>query len=176
MTGRLDEQAARPLGDRERRWLLAFAIAVILSTSALLLTLPPAAPRPAPTSAPPLAAGASANRPTPPRRQRQLREVEATALRFLRGYLVFVYGRGPAAGVEAATGRLRRRLGRGRLRVSPATLRRHPRVVEIGLLRLRDGRFVVKAEIADGGPARYAIELTVSRRNVGWRVSGVADH
>ncbi|MEA2361303.1 MAG: hypothetical protein QOD71_448 [Thermoleophilaceae bacterium] len=175
MIGPLGGQAARTLGERERRELFALATAVILGAAGLLLTLPPDPPRPPRAGTAPLAAAAAANRATPSRPQHEPAKAEATTRRFLRGYLAFLYGRGAASAIEATTAALRDQLADTRLRVPPAALRRHPRVTEVELRRVRGDRFAATAGVV-GGAARYAIELTVARDHGRWRVAGVADH
>jgi hypothetical protein len=102
--------------------------------------------------------------------------VERAARRFLRAYLPFVYGRGPARAIQPATAALRARLARSRVRVPPAARRRYPRVVALRLRAAAAGRFAVSARIEDGGQARYPIELVAARRDGRWRVVEAGGH
>jgi hypothetical protein len=127
----------------------------------------PAAGRPRPDAARPLPAG------LPPRVPAG---VEHAARRFLGAYLPFLYGRGPARAVEPITAELRARLARSRVRVPPAVRRRHPRVVALRPRVVDGSRFAVSARVADGGAARYPIELGIARRGGRWRVVEAGGH
>lgn len=96
------------------------------------------------------------------------------ARRFLRGYLSYLYGQGPARALRGSTDVLRRRLALARLRVPPAARRRHPRVVRVVADPLDRGHWHVVATIADGGVARYPIELLVTTGADGARVAEVS--
>ncbi|MBA3263652.1 MAG: hypothetical protein H0T69_14505 [Thermoleophilaceae bacterium] len=176
MIGRLGALANRRLGERERHGLFGLAAGVIVCAAALLLALPAdLQPQSRPVGAP-LTAAPPAQGAAPAERSNDLGEAEATARRFLGGYLRLLYGRGPATAIAAATDRLRHRLARTRVRVTPAARRRRPRIIDIQIVPVRGGGFAATAEIGDGGPARYPIELAVARHRGGWRVFEVADH
>jgi hypothetical protein len=102
--------------------------------------------------------------------------VEPAARRFLRGYLPFLYGRGPARAIEPATAELRARLVRSRVRVPPAARRRYPRVVAFQVRAAGGGRFAVSARVEDGGAVRYPVVLVVARRGGRWRVVEAGGH
>lgn len=172
MIERLRRLAGRPIAERERRGAFAIAAAVLLAAAALLLlagdgslTAPPPALRepPGPPASQPPPAPAAPPRGAP----------EAAAARFLRGYLPFLYGRGGAAAIGAASPRLIERLVRSRVRVSPAARERRPRIVAIGAHRLGPGRVALTARIGDGGVAEYPIALTLARRSGRWLVVSV---
>ncbi len=101
------------------------------------------------------------------------RAVVRQARRFLRGYLPYLYGQGPARAVQGSTAMLRRRLEIARLRVSPAARKRRPRVVRVTADPLDGGRWHVVATIADGGVAQYPIELLLTTRAGAVRVGEV---
>jgi hypothetical protein len=96
------------------------------------------------------------------------------ARRFLRGYLPYLYGQGPARAIRGSTDVLRRRLTAARLRVPPAARRRHPRVVRVVADPLDLGRWHVVATVADGGVSRYPIELLITTGAGGVRVAEVS--
>lgn len=96
------------------------------------------------------------------------------ARRFLSGYLSYLYGQGPVRGIRGSTDALRRRLSRARLRVSPAARRRHPRIVRVTAEPLDSDRWHVVATVADGGVARYPIELLIATQAHGARVVEVS--
>lgn len=96
------------------------------------------------------------------------------ARRFLRGYLSYLYGQGPARALRGSTDVLRRRLASARLRVPPAARRRRPRVVRVVADPLDRGRWHVVATVADGGVARYPIELLITTGADGARVAEVS--
>ncbi|MDP2710337.1 MAG: hypothetical protein Q8O56_03885 [Solirubrobacteraceae bacterium] len=187
MIGRLRALAERPIEAHERRRAFALAAAVVLIAAVGLLAVRPAdrngeirAPA---ASAPPIA---TAPNDTPARREPSAgaegapppegiaaERVERTARRFLDGYLAYLYGHGRAGAIRAATPALARRLARNRPRVSPATRQRRPRVTDLSAQRLDPGRELVVAEIADGGVARYPLELVLVRRGGRWLVDRV---
>jgi hypothetical protein len=149
---------------------------------------PPAADRtdsaPSPTPRDAEDAGKPAHRARPDTRRqlppgpaRRVPEgVERAARRFLRAYMPFLYGRGPARAIQPTTAELRARLTRSRVRVPPAARHRHPHVEALRLRAAAAGRFAVSARIEDGGPARYPIELAVAHRDGRWRVVEAGGH
>jgi len=163
----------------ERRRLRTFAVAAaILSAATLALTW---ANRPQPTDKPTVDAAPTQPSPppsraavaigTPPRARAQepkqpSRRLRATASRFLRSYLPYLYGQAPLRTVQGASLELRRRLARERRRVPPAARRRRPRARTLrrgGLVQ--DARaWRVTARVADGDVATYPIELLIANR------------
>ena len=103
----------------------------------------------------------------------QLGHARRIARTFLAGYLLFAYGRAPAASVRAVTPALRRQLKRERVQVTPVERRRRPRVVTLTAVGQASGVVVATAIIEDGGIANYALRLTVRRTSRGWLVSRV---
>jgi hypothetical protein len=179
---RLRELLDRPIADRDRRRVFAACAAALVCTAALLLGIgdgastpdqpPTAVPAPTPSETPrsltsPPAPASSPAAPGVPGAARSV------ARRFLRGYLLFLYGRGPAGGIRGATPPLVERLARSRVRVPAAALRRHPSVAEVQGHRLAADRVVLAASVDDGGVSRYPIELTLARRAGRWLVVSV---
>lgn len=164
MIRHLRQLAARPIAESERRAAFAIAAAVVLVAAVGLLasggdSLPSpatsAAPDPARLSSPP-----SVSRRSAP---------EAAAIRFLEGYLPFLYGqRGPRS-IRVATPRLAERLVRSRVRVPPAARARRPRLEAIGVRGLAGSRALVGARVGDG-VVSYTIALALSRLEDGWLV------
>jgi hypothetical protein len=182
---RLQALLERPIAEHERRRAFALAASVVLIAAVGLLALgraaddaprrvvpaPEATERPAPAPSPPPGGagveGAGLPDGVPPR------GVESAARRFLDGYLGYLYGRGPVSAIRAAAPELARRLSRARLRISPATRHRRPRVAELSAQRLGRGGEIVVAQIADGDIAHYPIELVLERRSGRWLVARV---
>lgn len=187
MIGWLRSLAERPIQAHERRRAFALAAAVVLIAAVGLLAVRPAdqdgETRAPAVSAPPIATapddaparrGPSAGAEGAPAPEGIAAErVERTARRFLDGYLAYLYGRGRARAIRAATPALARRLARNRPRVSPATRQRRPRVTGLSAQRLDRRRELVVAEIVDGGVSRYPIELVLLRHGDRWLVDRV---
>jgi hypothetical protein len=94
------------------------------------------------------------------------------ARRFLPAYLALVYGAGSGrARFPSASRPLADRLARSKLRVSPASRRRRPRIAGLDVDQL-GGVVTVAARIADGQVA-YSIDLTVERIGGRWLVTRV---
>jgi hypothetical protein len=178
---RLHKLLARPIGEDQRTSAFALAAgAVLLGLLALSLTRPhahPATPR-QPTAAA-AAAPASPYPDSAPSRAPAVSAWELAAQRaargFLSGYLRYLYGHARAGAIRDATAALARRLASERLRVSPAQRRRHPRLVALRVGLQGPAVVVVGARIADGGVARYPIELTLHRQRRRWLVSAIGD-
>jgi hypothetical protein len=170
VSGRLRRLLARPIAERERqRAFVVVAAVLLLGAGALTLIAPPretphrSQPR-TPASVP---APASTTTTAPPvvAPERPPQTVTRPAWRFLADYLAFVYGHARARTFAAASRSLRRRLASRPPRVSPAMRRRHPHVVRLTGHRLANrSRWVLTATIADGGAARYPIELVIETR------------
>jgi hypothetical protein len=167
MTGPLARLLARPLADRDRRRaFVAVAIGLLLTAAALTLIAPPRAERAAPlahrtVSTPALSP--STTRPSAPAGPPPVM-VDA-GRRFLQDYLNYLYGHTRGRTFAAASASLRRSLASHPARVSPAMRRRHPHVADLTGHRLQGGsRWVLTATIADGGAARYPVELVIATR------------
>src|SRR5436190_13807485 len=115
MTGRVGALMDRPIADRHRGRLFTLAATMIVIAAGALSSArdtpgPPvgdrATPRPA-QQAPPRVPS-NATRPAPPLAAR------ASARRFLRGYLAFLYGRARPERIAEATPELADRLRRDR--------------------------------------------------------------
>lgn len=180
MIERLRTLADRPIAEHERRRAFALAAASVLIATARLLTLQApdqgdVALRPAPAQPEPQAPAPAA--PASPGAGRPggvaSREAESTARRFLEGYLAYLYGRGPVSAIRGATHELAGRLRRARPRISPATRRRRPRVIELSAQALGRNRELVVAQIADGDIAQYPIELVLEHQSGRWLVARV---
>lgn len=97
----------------------------------------------------------------------------AVAERFLGSYLPFVYGRVRAGSVSAVTPELRRALLRERAQVTPAELRRHPRVISLQVVGTSAEVVLATAIVEDSGITTYALRFTLERDAGSWAVSGV---
>jgi hypothetical protein len=102
-----------------------------------------------------------------------LARARVVAVRFLAGYLAFVYGRGSAGSVQGATPELRRQLLLDRAEVTPAERHRRPRVVSLSAVGQAPGTVLASAVVDDGGVASYALRITLRQGPEGWLVSGV---
>jgi hypothetical protein len=96
-------------------------------------------------------------------------------VRFLRGYVAFVYGRASADELEGLSADLRRSLRRARVRVPPARARRTPRLVRVVAVLQAPGVVQVTAAIDDGDLTPYPVTAFVERRDGGWLVTHLAD-
>jgi hypothetical protein len=174
---RLRDLADRPIADDERRRLFALAAAVLALAAVALAALAPAPdhdPAPPARPEPPASVAPAAPPPAPVTRSTPVPQgAERAARRFLKGYLRFLYGHAGAREIERATPQLRRRLSRSRLRVPPAARRRRPRVARLEARLMAAGEVAVRAEVADGGVARYPVAVTVRPGAGGWRVVAV---
>jgi hypothetical protein len=103
----------------------------------------------------------------------QFERARQVARTFLAAYLLFAYGRAPAASVGAVTPSLRRQLARERVQVTPVERSRHPKVASLTAVGKAARVVVATALIDDGGNANYAVRLTVRRTGRGWLVSRV---
>jgi hypothetical protein len=97
------------------------------------------------------------------------------ALRFLRGYLAYSYGRGRPQAIRAADPRLIAALRQARPRVPPAAGRRHPRITSLQVLAQAPGTAQATATITDGSALQYPLVFYLDRRPSGWTVTRLAD-
>jgi hypothetical protein len=164
--GSLRQLAARPIAESERRAAFAIAAAIVLIAAfGLLVGGGGSLPAPATTATPDPARLSS---PPPARRSAP----EAATVRFLEGYLPFLYGqRGPSS-IRIATPRLAERLVRSRVRVPPAAHARRPRLEAIGAAGIAGSRALVRARVGDG-VVSYTIALALARRGDRWLVVSV---
>lgn len=184
MIARLRGLAARPIHQVQRAFAVA-ALLLILATLALTATTTRpdheqaarpatrAAASPPATVVPPAAPhGGAEDRAAAP----GAALVKGVAREFLAGYLAALYGRSTVGEIDHTSRGLRRRLTRLRLRISPATRRRHPVIQRLEVTALRRGsRWRAVATIADGGVATYPIGLTLTRARHGVVVSGLLE-
>jgi hypothetical protein len=171
---RLQTLGDRRVGDRDRPGLFALASGAIVAVALVLLALPAghqphSQPTGPPTTRPSAPVVAAAERAAPSG------QADATARRFLGGYLRLLYGRRSAAALAATTARVRHRLARTQSPRKAAARGRHPRILRLEVVPVRGGRFAAMAQIGDGA-RRYPIDLLLRRRPGGWRVVEVSDH
>lgn len=96
-------------------------------------------------------------------------------VRFLRGYVAFLYGRANADDLQGASADLRRSLRRSRVRVPPARARRTARIAHVDVVLQAPGVVQVTAMIDDGDLTPYPVTAFVERRDGRWLVSHLAD-
>jgi hypothetical protein len=96
-------------------------------------------------------------------------------VRFLRGYVAFLYGRANADELVGASADLRRALRRSRVRVPPARARRTPRLVRVDAVLQAPGVVEMTATIEDGDLAPYPVAAFVERRDARWLITHLAD-
>jgi hypothetical protein len=118
------------------------------------------APRPAPVAA---------------ARDSSLSAATDSALRFLRGYLAYSYGRGRPQAIRAADPQVIAALRQARPRVPPATGRRRPRITSLQVLAQAPGTAQATATITDGSGLQYPLVFYLDRRPSGWTVTRLAD-
>lgn len=167
MIGAVRQLAERPIAAGERRPAFFIAAAIVLAAATLLL-IPGGGSLSSPTAPPTPAVSPPAG--PPPTAQRS--EPEAAAVRFLGGYLPFLYGQGAAKSIRAATPQLVERLVRSRVRVPPAARGHHPRLEAIGGPSRAGGRALVRARVGDGAVS-YTLALALVRRSGRWLVHSV---
>lgn len=152
----------RPVGERERRGALAAVAVVVIAATLLLALTAPEAPSRRPASAPSRRVGER----EAPRATKSSSESTASAVRaarrFLHSYLAYIYGRGRAAQVSAATSRLARSLASRAPRVPPSMRARRPRVLALHVVTAPTGLIEVTARINDGGLVDYPIQLRLA--------------
>jgi hypothetical protein len=157
-----------PLGEQEQRARLLLLIAGVLVASTLLLTkTSPASHRPAPRSR----EGTKAQPPAPSAVHLSPAAARVSAV-FLKGYLPFIYGHGPAGAVKDATAELTRSLRAHPPRVSPAMRAAHPRLLSLHATAAT-GRIAVTALVNDGGVTDYPITLVLSSVSGRLRISAL---
>jgi hypothetical protein len=151
--------------------LAAFAIAphgrsAGTATRRHLADQPTAQPRLVPPSRPP---------PAEAGREPSLSTTTGAALRFLRGYLAFSYGRGPLDAIRDADPRLIASLRRAHPRVPPAARNRRPRVTTLQVLPQARSTAQATATISDGRGPQYPVVFYLDRSQDGWTVTRVGD-
>jgi hypothetical protein len=97
------------------------------------------------------------------------------ALRFLRGYLAYSYGRGPVHAIRAADPQLIAALRQARARVPPAARTSRPRSTTLQVLPQAPGTAQATATINDGSGPGYPLVFYLDRRPSGWTVTRLAD-
>lgn len=159
-----------------RRHLAAAAMALLVLGIASALA-PTSRPR-LPARSPP--ARATSSQTSGPERRgtssvstAEIALARKVAIRFLQGYLPFVYGRASAGFVPAAAPALRRRLTRQAAVVTPAERWRNPRVLSLEVAGQAPRAALATALIADGGITSYALRITLKEGRSGWLVSAV---
>ena len=174
MTGRLIAALRRSSRTTRRVTLAALVLVALLIVASALAPSPHRAHRPVPPPAGPARTrrtpAAPGSRPISPGRLVAARRV---AVRFLAGYLPFLYGRGPARSIRAVTPGVRRLLIRVRGLVTPVERHRHPRVVSLTAVGQAPAAVLATALVADGGVTAYSVRIVLRSRRVGWLVSSV---
>jgi hypothetical protein len=108
-------------------------------------------------------------------REPPLSTATGAALRFLRGYLAFSYGRGPLHAIRDADPQLIASLHRAHPRVPPAARNRRPRVTTLQVLPQRRSTAQATATISDGRGPHYPLVFYLDRRPGGWTVTRLGD-
>jgi hypothetical protein len=171
LAGRLRRKLDRPLAEHER-WVATVLLAVVLAaaSAALVLTRPASL------------ATRSRDHSSSLQMTTQAPKASAAALPqagtravdgFLVGYLRYLYGRGPASGVENATAAFTRSLEQHPPRVPPGLRALHPRVLRLVAAPAPAGELAVTAIVTDGDVVDYGISLLVTGSGGAWRVSGL---
>jgi hypothetical protein len=109
--------------------------------------------------------------PQPPAPPRGSAAAQDAAVRFLRGYLSWLYGQAPLYAIQAATSGLLATLRTHPPRVPPAMRSLHARIAAIALQRRRSG-WQALPNITDGRET-YELVLTITPARHGWLVSKV---
>ncbi|MGH2945812.1 MAG: hypothetical protein ACRDPC_06045 [Solirubrobacteraceae bacterium] len=125
---------------------------------------------PAPKLVPP-----SKSTPPPGSREPALSAATDPALRFLRGYLAYSYGRGSIDAIRDANPELIASLRRARARVPPAARKRLPRITTLQVLPQAPNTAQATATVDDGSGAQYALIFYLDRRARGWTVTRLGD-
>jgi hypothetical protein len=111
----------------------------------------------------------------PPVSGSDLRLARRVAVRFLRSYLKFAYGRAGASSVEAVTSGLRSQLMRDRVQATPAERARDPRVVLLRVVGTNPGFVLATASVEDGGIAAYRLRFALREEGGRWLVGDVQE-
>jgi hypothetical protein len=158
--------------------VVAMALLLLGAVAATVIIAPPSEvarrsqrqpARPTSSSTP---ASAGRKRSHSPVTAGQLLKARGVADRFLKSYLPFVYGRARAGSVSGVTLALRRALLRERAQVTPAELRRHPRVISLQVVGTTAEVVLATATVEDSGITTYALRFTLEHRAGAWVVSG----
>ena len=108
-----------------------------------------------------------------PAQQRAVHTAGTVARRFLAGYLPYSYGQGDADEIRSVARQLRAELAQDPPRVPPALAdKARPRVGRLQVSGTDRDRVILLAQV-DDGQSRYAILLTVQRRDEQWIVTQV---
>ncbi len=152
---------ARPIPTEQSLIAFAAVAAILLVSAAVLIAIPgpnPGEPSPGAVTTEVV--------PVKPDRDRQVEnEVEASARRFMAGYLPLLSGQGSPGQIEAALPELIERLGR-HVRISPAARHRHSRAVTTEAGPVADGRATVTVTVETAGityPVILNLRLTAGR-------------
>jgi hypothetical protein len=185
-----DDRIARALNaldhlpPRARRGLMAVIPLLLLTALLATFALAPSgrgeqvpARRPAAEHRPANAPVVLTPRPAPAAADRESPLSAATnpALRFLRGYLAYSYGRGRLQAIRAADPQLIAALRQARPRVPPAARTRRPRITSLQVLPQARGTAQATATITDGSRLQYPLVFYLDRRPSGWIVTRLAD-
>ena len=113
--------------------------------------------------------------PAPMAQEPALSAATDPAVRFLRGYLAYSYGRGSVRAIRDADPKLIASLRRARPRVPPAARKRRPRITTLQVLPQALGTAQATATIADGSGLQYPLVFYLDRRPGGWTVTRLGD-
>jgi hypothetical protein len=127
-------------------------------------------PRTQPTLIPP-------SRPAPATASTEpaLSAATGPALRFLRDYLAYSYGRVSLTAIRNADPGLIASLRRAHPRVPPAARKRRPRVTTLQVLSQAPSAAQATATISDGSGPQYPLIFYLDRRPGGWVVTRLGD-
>jgi hypothetical protein len=109
------------------------------------------------------------------RREPSIAHARDVGVRFLLGYVAFLYGRASVDHLEGLSADLGRSLRRFRARVPPARARRTPRLVRVDVVLQAPGVVEVTAMIDDGDLTPYPATAFVELRDGRWLVTHLAD-
>jgi len=113
--------------------------------------------------------------PAPAAHEPALSAATDPALRFLRGYLAYSYGRGRVQAIRDADPKLIASLRQPRPRVPPAARTRRPRITTLQVLPQAPGTAQATATIGDGSGLQYPLVFYLDRRAGGWTVTRLGD-
>jgi hypothetical protein len=97
----------------------------------------------------------------------------ASARLFMRGYLPYLYGLGPARAIGAVTPALRRSLGAQPMTREDGASPSHPRLEALRALSQNGRAALARAIVSDESQVYFALDLALVRGADGWQVSAL---
>jgi hypothetical protein len=97
----------------------------------------------------------------------------ASARLFLRGYLPYLYGLGPAHGIAAATPAFRHALAAQPMTREDGASPSHPRLEALRALSQNGRAAIARVIVSDESKVYFALDLALVRSDGGWRVSAL---